>query len=456
MEYLLQSEKNQKYLFLTGVVTAVFLVLLFVWFYAEPLIFAGVVGILISFLLTPLLYKKHQFFLILWLLIVPFFDNFTPLLIKNTSIITYIATFLSIPSAFVLFHNKFGEIKKNLPFIKYIALFFLLVFLNFFRPDTPSNAINEVVRNIVIIFLIFTVYFYSKSFNFSDLAMKKMFNWINIFCVSNSLFAIFQRITGIGMKIIEGIPRSQGFLGHPNVTGFVVNIFFPVSVYMFLNAKSKREKIQWGVSILVNLLALLLTFTKICYLSLFMTLAVLFLYLSPKIKWRIFFSLTVISGLLLLVNWLVGLNMLESVIERINNTSSYSWRLKIWNYLSSEINISNILQGHGINSVVTFLVQLDRAPHAHNMYLQLMYEYGMTGIIFILAFISPALAFFKKLKTEEMTKPLVIFPLIIIAIVFINMYSDNSVMLRTPMFYFWTIITLFYCKVFLNSKTESV
>jgi len=349
---------------------------------------------------------------------------------------------LSFPVAFILIYKELGNAIKELPFLIPLCIFELVMIINFFRPGTPFMVITELLRCFIAIFIIICTYNFLKKNS-----TETLFNWINIFVVINSLTAIFQRLTGIGMRIIEGIPRVQGFLGHPNVTGFVINIFLPVCIYMFLNSKVKKTKIYWGISILINTLALLLTFTKVCYFTFAVTMLILFFYLPFKIKFRVFFGVLASSIIFLILNSVLDLKIIESMVNRIDNTTSYMFRLRIWHYILSVVNLNNVWFGHGINSVQLFLTNLNELARAHNIYVQLLYEYGITCIFFYLTFIIPFIKFFKyQFIGKIYNKFIYIFPILTIIGIFLNMYSDNSILIRTPLYYALVVITIFYLK----------
>jgi O-antigen ligase len=131
------------------------------------------------------------------------------------------------------------------------------------------------------------------------------------------------------------------------------------------------------------------------------------------------------------------------------------WRLKIWGYLLNNMDFPSLILGHGVNAgkAVIRMAGVTETNFIHNVYLQLLYEYGLTSLPFLLALLQPSLhfisAFFQSHAIQKRLSQ--VFPLLIILAILINMATDNSVFLRTPMCFAWIFLTFFY----LQSKEAS-
>ena len=395
MEYNLIQEANKRYKIFYALIAGLFALTIISFFYLGFLGLIASFAILTSIAILPLVYNKYRFFLVLWLFIVPFFDNFRQIIVAGTTPIVFLATGLTIPFGLILIFREKGQIFKDLPFLKYLIVFQIIIFLNFFRQGTEFSSIVEILKIFVQIFVIFCTYLYIKQ----NKTPEKLYFWINLFVVTNCTAAFFQMITGIGLRLIEGVPRVNGFLGHPNVLGFLLNLYLPFAIYKYLYTKKQKEKNIWLGLIAVSVLTLFFTMTKVALFTFAVMLMILFFQLPYKLKFRILITSLIGIVAFLAVNYLFSLNIIENLIERLNNTSSYEWRLKIWSYLISDINFSNIWLGHGINSEKHFLnmINYGEAVAAHNGYIQLIFEFGISSIFFYLSFLNSLVYFTKKM-----------------------------------------------------------
>jgi len=454
MEYILQLEKQQKYKLFWSVIAMTVLLFLF------SVLFLGFNGVLLyAFLLfltviTPLFLGRYAFFIILWVLFVSYFDLFKQIKVGGTNPINFAIAAFSTPFTIILVYKKFHEVVKELPYVKYLMLFALIVFLNFFRYGTSLNSFVEIFKYFIALLMVFCTYSYLKTN-----PAENIFKWINIFMITNCFAAFFQRLTGFGLMIVEGVPRIQGFLGHPNSLAFAINIFLPVATYQFINAKTKQQKILWGFSIVINLLTLLLTFCKIGYIALLFCLLVLFLYVPVKIKKRMFFSGIALFVLIILINYLFNLQIVESIINRTANNDSFIWRLTVWKLLIAHLNPSSYLLGNGIYSASNYMATMPLLGNQfiHNVYIQYFYEYGILSIFFFLIFLNPAIKFIKAVFVYKVKdRKTYIFPLLIIAQVFINCLTDHSILAKTILFITLIAITIFYMQLNDELKANSL
>jgi hypothetical protein len=446
MEYGLQLEEKQRYwLLVTGI--AFFTFLIFISYFLLRL--QGLLmstAFICSLLLTPLLYKKYKFFFVLWLFIVPFFEASTFKIIAGTDPINFIAAGLTVPFTLLLFYRNIGQILKDLPFFAYFIFFDTLLFLNIFRPGTFAPTLIDFMKYFFVIFIVFCIYNYVKkhSPNF-------IFNIINIFFACDFLVAIYQRLSG-NMSIVEGIPRVSGLAIHPNGLAFSINIYLPIAFFLFLTSKSKKMKIFLGTNIFIGLIALVFTFCKVAFLILALNIFIILFYTPLKLKVKVFMGFFILTLLFFTVDTLLNLNFLNYFTSRMNNTSSWEWRLKIWNLLLNDINFKTLLIGNGALSANNLLFEIQKkARYAHNVYIQFFHDYGILSISLFLAYLIPGITFLKSLLSKTISNRFIyIIPLLIVLDNFINMFTDNGAMIRTPLYTSWVVITIFYLNLKYN------
>ncbi len=454
MEYSLLIDKKRKYLFfklaIAGTVLFTIASLFTIGFYG----FMGVAVLLFFTAISPLLIGRYKFFLIAWLFIIPLCDSlFWDLMIAGTFPQVILMTGLTLPFGIILFLTELPNVIKKYPYIKYLIMFFFVVFLNvcinFFSGRGSLGNFNDVFKIFLQIFIITCFYKYTlKNTNISNFV-----NWTRIFFIANSCTAILQRLTGIGLPIIEGVPRVVGLCGHPNVLAFINVIYFPFALHYLLKSKDKTDKTWWIISILTGVMALILTMCKSVIFTFLVQLFILFFFVNMKTKVKVAFSIIGAALLFIAANYLLDLQIIELIINRINNTSSYESRLILWNYLLSNINMVNIWLGHGIDSAFLKIHQMTGGHTApHNAYLQMLYELGIIGLLFfLLSFIVYSLKFIKLfIKEKTSYKIHYILPLLIIISILIDMTISNNVLLRTPMIFAYFFLTVFYRELILK------
>ncbi len=404
--------------------------------------FIGLIGIVLMVLLTPLLLNRYWFFLVLWQFISPVFDNMRTLLVAGTNPVIFLITGITVPFAFYLILRDSFSTLKALPFLGFLMAFNGVIFVNLFRPDAEPGVLLEGLKLTIEIFIILCGYHEIRSGR-----AQRLFQGVNLFMLINSVIAIFQRVTGIGMTLIEGLPRVGGLVGHPNCLAFVNVLYIPFGIYQYLQAENQKERLFWLSGVLVSALALLLTLCKNVIFCGVLQLFILFFFLPNRLKIRLGLAVLFASLLFLGLDSLFHLGFQDQFADRMNNSDSMVWRLKIWGYLLSLIDLPGLLLGHGVNAARALIHMVDSrgSDYVHNAYLQLMYDYGISGLFYLMAFLQPTWHFSQRFfKAENAVKLSAMMPLLILGAIWINMASDNSVFLRTPMSFAWLMLSYFY------------
>lgn len=399
-------------------------------------------GLLLCILMLPLLIDRYYFFIFLWLFIVPIFDTFQAVQIAGTNPVVFVITGLTVPFACFLIGRDLHAVIYRFPFVSYLLLFDLILFLNIFRPNTGKDALIEFLKFFIEIFIVFCVIKYTEKGQ-----AKKLASHLGVFITLNSIIAILQRITGIGLRVIEGLPRIQGLVGHPNVLAFLNVLYLPFAFYQMIHAEDKRSRRNWLVSIGICLLALILTMCKSVIAAFVLQLVVLFLFLPRRIKLYIVIALITFVIILVAADFLIGNTLFEQFTNRLNNNDSWEWRLKVWGWLMADIDLKNIWIGHGMDAAQYYLksVQPTEPFFVHNVYLQMLYDQGLTSLLFIAALGQPFFKFSLHLLRKNDSKKIIsVLALLTLFPVFMNMAADNSVFLRTPMSFFWVFMVYFY------------
>ncbi len=189
--------------------------------------------------------------------------------------------------------------------------------------------------------------------------------------------------------------RIYSTLENPNVLGEYILLVLPVAIGMMWTGKGALQKMTYGVISAVLFLALILTFSRGCWVGLLVAAAVFVTFAAGKL-W----------GLGLVALPIIPAVLPESIINRFTSIgnmkdSSTSYRVYIWMGTLAMIRdfwVSGIGMGAEAFTAVYPFYSYNGivAPHSHNLFLQILVESGIVGILifaFILCF------FFKRMVT---------------------------------------------------------
>lgn len=178
--------------------------------------------------------------------------------------------------------------------------------------------------------------------------------------------------------------RIYSTLGNPNVLGEYILLVLPVSIGLMWTRRSAAAKIVYaGISALM-FAALILTFSRGCWIGLLVAAAIFVTFAAGKL-W----------GLGLLALPVIPMVLPESIINRFMSIgdmedSSTSYRVYIWMgtlAMMKDFWISGIGMGQDAFTQVYPFYSYNAivAPHSHNLFLQILVESGVAGIaVFLL------------------------------------------------------------------------
>lgn len=430
MEYILQLEKKERYGYLAvGIVFLVFL------FFASfkimgfmGLIFFSLFLLLLT--LMPVFIDKYRFLLFSLSFILLYFENF----------LIFIGLIVPIACLYFLFKLK-EPVKDFWPIIIAIAfIIFILISASWYNPGL-QNLYRELRFYIVQVFtMVLSIYYFKKCSSIT------FFNFLNFLVTGNSLVALFQRFTGIGLFYDGGLARISGLYAHPNSLGIVLNIFIPVIVYMIFALKNHKLSNFWKISLIINIITLFLTFSKTSIFLLLLTFGIFFLLFPFKTKLKFGFSILGVTAAFLFVNYTFQLNIIDSVIYRLNNTGSWEWRVNFWQEISRGINFMTYIRGNGAISCQNYMQILspgNNVYNPHNVYLEKFFNYGIWSSLYYFPFVYLLVGFFKSILKKQY---LYLFPFAIIVAILISMVSSPAAGSRFPFLISWVVLIAFYIR----------
>lgn len=216
-----------------------------------------------------------------------------------------------------------------------------------------------------------------------------------VFVAITGIYGIVQRIRGveINLEFVDiyansGMPgRVFSTFSNPNNFAQLLILFMPFFVPAFVFSKRKGEKFLVVAGLCVTFVALLMTYSRSCWVG-FALAAVLFVFIYDK-RFVIPAAILVIAAIPFLP---------ETIMNRIftigsMGDSSNSYRIYIWRSCWEMIKDFGVC-GLGLGPA-SFRVMYPgyssavavTAPHSHMLYIQLVLEMGILGVVSFLGFI---------------------------------------------------------------------
>ena len=195
--------------------------------------------------------------------------------------------------------------------------------------------------------------------------------------------------------------RVYSTLENPNVLGEYFLLVIPLACAAVLTAKNRTKRIVALGAAGVMVLCLVLTYSRGCYLGLMFAAAVFLVLLNPKL---------LIPAVIAVL--LCPLYLPETVISRFASIgdmgdTSTSYRVYIWMGTLAMLKdywFCGVGPGMDAYNMVypEYAYNAITAPHAHNLYLQLMCDTGVCGIaIFLILMVSFYRMMFTAIRRER-------------------------------------------------------
>lgn len=251
-----------------------------------------------------------------------------------------------------------------------------------------SISMTESIK-IALLMMAFVMFYFVVINVITTKKQLKMVLYTMLFiAVLTAIYGIYQYKFGdvysqawLDSEMFEDIKmRVYSTLENPNVYGEYLLLIIPFAVALFWTEKGWKKKLILLLSIGITGLALVLTFSRGCWLGIIFAIAILALIINRR-----FIFLGII--LLLLLPFVLPATILDrfmSIGDMADTSTSY--RVYIWMGTLAMLRdywLSGV--GMGITSFNTIYPLYSynniKAPHSHNLYLQIIVEYGIGGFI---------------------------------------------------------------------------
>jgi len=286
--------------------------------------------------------------------------------------------------------------------IIYLIIIFVLIMI--ISTIFSADKISSVKRTITVAgyFIIFVGLSLFEDKNF----VKKCLKIFVLLCVIHSVYAIVQYFTGIDIvhKGYQKYSRVIGIVGHFNSLAGILGLVFPVVVSFFYFLE--RKKVLNLVYSIILLAGIVLTFTRGIWLGTFFA----FLVLSFLFDKRLVFFILLFSILIFLI---------PQTKKRILSTFESGNQITRIYFLKEtpKLVLKQFVLGYGPDSFrKVFYEHYPNFPeqghfHPHNIYLHILFELGILGLLTFLVLFYKILEWLIKayyLSQEKFVKSLIL------------------------------------------------
>ncbi|MCH5317333.1 MAG: O-antigen ligase family protein [Eubacterium sp.] len=189
--------------------------------------------------------------------------------------------------------------------------------------------------------------------------------------------------------------RASGFYSNPNLLATYMLVAYPISIYQFLNAKSKKEKVFYFFMNLLVSGGISSTMTRAgCVIALFGWLFMFIILL--KRHWKELLTIFIPTVTIIVPSMLSRYGLLFHSGSHSGGTEAHKSSLthfqiwgSVWDYITNNLNVFFAGLGFGCESTGVFLLETYKLnkPHSHNFILEIWAELGIVGLALLAAII---------------------------------------------------------------------
>ncbi len=218
--------------------------------------------------------------------------------------------------------------------------------------------------------------------------------------------------------------RASGFFSNPNLLASYLLFAFPFSVYLFLNAKTKKQKFTYFIANLLISAGISATMTRAACLIVLAGWLVMFIVVIKR-HWGGMLQLLIPTVLMVIPSLLTRYGIISVPIKtppidsiphetaaaaaeaakRSSSNHFIIWE-SVFDYITDNIRVFFAGLGFGCESTGNFLLEnydLDK-PHAHNFVLEIWAELGIIGFVILAAILVMTVVTLFKVKTGSPVK----------------------------------------------------
>lgn len=277
-------------------------------------------------------------------------------------------------------------------FISFVVLFYLsLLFSTFYFGQTYVNLLFEFASILSWIVLFKTNIFNNKKKFFTNLENMFLF-LLTINLITIVLFpgGFYQNSSGYS---------SNYFLGYDNN---LITYIFPALALSFTNSYGETGKV--GLKsiylLIISLLSIILTWSATGVVAISIIAVLFSIYTFKKKDFPINKYIIIVLSLFVCIVLLRIQNIFSFIIEGwLKKDLTFTGRTYIWDIFIKQIKQSLFI-GHGIVDY-KYLIKSLNAGHAHDYFLQILYQGGIIALAMFLGFFFTAINKMKNCKQKK-------------------------------------------------------
>lgn len=308
------------------------------------------------------------------------------------------------------------------PFFGYIFFTALFCFLSIKNLGNIKNT--EISLFVFILYMFITISWSgSTSYGLSKPLMLILFTFFFIvtqkyfvinfnqvayfFLISNILFLIlfYQTFGNPFEVVITSHTRLKDEETNPITFSRYLGFASFFVIYLFFNKRNLLLKISLGVLFLISLTYMLLSGSKGPVFAFIIAVVVLSLLLNKNLINKIYILIGLAAAFMYGLNKLL-LSDLSNFIEKryVENEGSYDARLNLFTNsleLIERTNIFYFLFGFGSGDYAIFSLGRDIRSYPHNLLIEILFEYGILGLLLFIIFIYNSLKGWRKFSSDK-------------------------------------------------------
>ena len=289
-----------------------------------------------------------------------------------------------------------------------LAFIIFSLFSTFYSIDKVSS-VKRALGYLLIYFLFFKVFHRILLIDIGEHSFKQLLRNLNLvfFTIPIASFVLyFIKPDMVYYHFTPYLIRYTGILPNPNTLGVIAFIQTILATTNLLIEDQKRWKVFSGIIFFASLFSLVFSNSRTSFIATAVGLVIIFLYqrgFKKKLLLFFFVGLCLISAFkIFIVSSYTGSTPASFAYLRAEQIG----RLERWRVYISNIERSSLFTGYGIGSVRTFAetrgMREEYWERAHNVYIELLVETGITGLALFSIFLIKNFLLIRK--TVRLTK----------------------------------------------------
>ncbi len=320
------------------------------------------------------------------------------------------ALVLLLPVYFIATH----QVKKALPKKKheYALLFFSFIALISTFAFSKDAVFGDILIKAVwikflsigIIILVFDIFFFTNIMTRRAFHISMVLS--SLLSITSFIVALIQKILGIFPDPIERPGRVASIFFNENYYGTVIEFVVIIALFLLFKSTKRKARILYTLVIIVNIAGLYLSQCRTAYISIALSILVFTYFHIDK---KQFLKILLVLFSFFLVIMLCSKIVDHDFLNRFDLSTLFNdidFRIGIWKNAFHSIAEYPLL-GRGYYAYPAVISEIPGgthywAIHAHNLFIELMMDFGLVGAIFLIVFCIGAVnACTKACKTAQ-------------------------------------------------------